>query len=221
MTTSEGIDRLGIFAARADLVIPAGMAGPTEMSLDVRAFVINRGEGVVIVDTLMEPGQVGLILEAMGTAEVELDELEYIVLTHSHIDHTGGLASLVELAPDAQILCGAGDVESIHASTGLRPEAIGAGDRFAGLEVISTPGHTPGHLCLFDQGSSTMLLGDLAGNIGGLRRSPLVFTADPDLAEASLRAIAERHFDNAVPSHGDPVIGGADRAVVRLVASAT
>ena len=40
-----------------------------------------------------------------------------------------------------------------------------------GLEVILVPGHTPGHLCLFDAITSTMLLSDVAGNTGSLQRA--------------------------------------------------
>ena len=219
MASSENSDIPGLFVARTELLIPSGLAGPAEMSLDVRAFVVDRGEGVVVVDTLMEPGHVGLVLAALQRSGTDIGQLQFVVLTHSHIDHTGGLATLAVLAPQAQILCGVGDVEAIHASTGLRPDAIAAGERVGGLEVFPTPGHTPGHLCLFEPASSTMLLGDLAGNVDGLRRPPAAFTADRHVAEESLRALAERRFDNAIPSHGEPIIGGAHGAVARLAAS--
>jgi glyoxylase-like metal-dependent hydrolase (beta-lactamase superfamily II) len=87
-----------------------------------------------------------------------------------------------------------------------------------GLEVIPVPGHTPGHLCLFDPLTSTMLLSDVAGNSGSLQRAPARFTEDAAQAEATLRTLAERDFETAFPSHGDPLIGGASQSLRELAA---
>jgi glyoxylase-like metal-dependent hydrolase (beta-lactamase superfamily II) len=87
-----------------------------------------------------------------------------------------------------------------------------------GLEVIPAPGHTPGHLCLFDPITATMLLSDVAANSGSLQRAPARFTEDPAQAEATLRALAEREFETAFPSHGDPLVGGASQSLRQLAA---
>ena len=59
-----------------------------------------------------------------------------------------------------------------------------------GVEVVHTPGHTPGHMCLFLQGSGVMVCGD-AANIteGGLVGSNPQHTWDTDLAQKSLERI--------------------------------
>jgi glyoxylase-like metal-dependent hydrolase (beta-lactamase superfamily II) len=140
------------------------------------------------------------------------------VLTHHHPDHTGGLATIMDRAPQARVLCGAADIDTVRRSTGISADALEAGDAVLGLDVVPAPGHTPGHLCLFDRESSTMLLGDVAGNVDSLQRTPARFTESAGQAEATLRAVAERDFENALPSHGDPLIGGADRSLRRLAA---
>jgi glyoxylase-like metal-dependent hydrolase (beta-lactamase superfamily II) len=62
-----------------------------------------------------------------------------------------------------------------------------------------------------------MLIGDLAANNSrSLRRAPAQFTEDPIQAEATLRAVAERAFDTALPSHGDPLVGGAAQSLRQL-----
>ena len=216
---SSPIDVAGaeFFPARADIFVPPGVVGPESLSFDVNAFVVRRGNGVALVDTLMQPDHCGLILEALERAGASFADIGYVVLTHHHPDHTGGLAEIVRRAPQAQIICGGGDAESIRKSTGISVDAVGSGEHILGLEVIPTPGHTPGHLCLFDSASSTMLLGDIAGNSGGkLQRAPAQFTENPAQAETAMRGLAEREFQTALPSHGDPLPAGAALSLRQL-----
>lgn len=206
------------FPARTDIYVPPGVVGPDSYSFEVNAFVVRRGDGIAVVDTLMRPDHCQVILDALGRANASVTDISWIVLTHHHPDHTGGLAELARRAPQAQILCGAGDVATIQASTGISVETVGSGEEVMGFEVIHTPGHTPGHLCLFDPITSTMLLSDVAGNSGSLQRAPARFTENAAQAEATLRALAERDFETAFPSHGDPLIGGASQSLRQLAA---
>jgi glyoxylase-like metal-dependent hydrolase (beta-lactamase superfamily II) len=206
------------FPARTDIYVPPGVVGPDSYSFEVNAFVVRRGDSIAVVDTLMRPDHCQLILDALGRANASVTDISWIVLTHHHPDHTGGLPELARRAPQAQILCGAGDVAAIQASTGISVEAVRSGEEVMGLEVIHTPGHTPGHLCLFDPITSTMLLSDVAGNSGSLQRAPARFTEDAAQAEATLRALAERDFESAFPSHGDPLIGGASQSLRQMAA---
>jgi glyoxylase-like metal-dependent hydrolase (beta-lactamase superfamily II) len=41
-----------------------------------------------------------------------------------------------------------------------------------GLRVIATPGHTPGHVCVFDPAGSLLILGDAMSNIGNKLGGP-------------------------------------------------
>ena len=204
------------FSARADIHLPADVLGPSPVTFDVHAFVVRRDADVVLVDTLAGPHHIDLIEAALAAADADFSAVRYIVLTHHHPDHTGGLAEIARRAPQAQIVCGAGDLAAIAGSTGVRVDAIGPADTVMGLEVIDTPGHTPGHICLFDAASSTMLLGDLAGNRGGLERAPASFTADPVQYEFTLRSLAERQFTRALPSHGDAIPDDASSLLVQL-----
>jgi glyoxylase-like metal-dependent hydrolase (beta-lactamase superfamily II) len=159
------------FPARTDIYVPPGVVGPDSYSFEVNAFVVRRGDSIAVV-TLMRPDHCQLILDALARANASATDISGIVLTHHHPDHTGGLAELARWAPQAQILCGAGDLATIQASTGMAVEAVGSGEEVMGFEVISAPGHTPGHLCLFDPITSTMLLSDAAANSGSLQRAP-------------------------------------------------
>lgn len=80
------------------------------------------------------------------------------------------------------------------------------------LEVIWTPGHAPGHVCLYLRPSRTLISGDhllekITPNIGW-------FEGRDNLRDylASLDRIVEREVNLVLPSHGQPFAGHRDRA---------
>ncbi len=82
------------------------------------------------------------------------------------------------------------------------------------FEVIWTPGHTPGHVCLFETTRRLLLTGDhlfakAAPNVRLMSYSP----ADTMGAYvASLERIAALPAERALPAHGEPFAPVADRA---------
>ena len=66
-------------------------------------------------------------------------------------------------------------------------KAVGDGD-VIGLQIIATPGHTPGHFCVFDPVGSLLVAGDAMVNLNNrLGGANPQYTADMDKANESLR----------------------------------
>ncbi len=75
---------------------------------------------------------------------------------------------------------------------------------FAGLQVISTPGHTAGHLSLLlPRDGGVLFVGDCATNYGRLGYGPIY--EDVAAGEESLHRLAGLEFDVAAFSHGRPI----------------
>jgi len=75
------------------------------------------------------------------------------------------------------------------------------------LEVIHTPGHSPGSICLLDRENRVLFTGDT------FYPGPLyAHTADVNIEDyrASLRLLASRtdEFDHVIPAHNEPWIAG-------------
>jgi glyoxylase-like metal-dependent hydrolase (beta-lactamase superfamily II) len=91
------------------------------------------------------------------------------------------------------------------------------GDLVFGLEIIATPGHTPGHISVLDAAGGVLVAGDaINGSDGGVAGPNPEFTADMDTALRSVAKLATLSFDTVLFGHGQPVEGGADQAVAAL-----
>lgn len=89
-----------------------------------------------------------------------------------------------------------------------------------GLDIIATPGHTPGSIVVRDPGSGLLVAGDaMRGGDGGVIGANPRFSDDMDLANESIRKLAALQFDTVVFGHGEPVVGGASEQVAALAAA--
>jgi glyoxylase-like metal-dependent hydrolase (beta-lactamase superfamily II) len=183
----------------------------------VSAYVLVRGTQAAVVDTGRSDSadQIG---EALGTLGVAFDDVRHIVLTHSHPDHVGSLAEVTERAPRAAAYAGSLDIPNISAPIDVF--GLGDGDDVFGLQVIDTPGHTPGSISVFDPGIGLLVAGDaLNGNADGSEISGPNpdFTPDMDTATASLSKFVNLDVVAMAPGHGQPVRQDASTLIRSLV----
>ncbi len=93
-------------------------------------------------------------------------------------------------------------------------------DLAGGMRVISTPGHTPGHLCLYLERSRTLIAGDaLLAHRGRLHGPSPDFTMDLPTAHESVRKLAELNVGAIVCYHGGVVDDDANGQLRRLAAA--
>ncbi len=198
----------------ADPSEQASPATPTPAALQsllvdldfVAAYVVLRGGEAVVVDT-GTAGSEGAIEAVLTAAGLGWGDVADVVVTHSHGDHAGSLAAIAALAPDAALHAGELDIPAMSAPREIL--AVGAGDLVHGIEVIPTPGHTPGHIALFDRASGTLWTGDaLTGEDGAATGPNRQFTPDMANAIASVGVLAELPVEQVLVAHGFPVTGG-------------
>lgn len=76
------------------------------------------------------------------------------------------------------------------------------------IEVIHTPGHTPGHVSLlWKRDRGVLFAGDIASNMFGL--GYMLGYDDLAVGKTSLAKVAQRDFEVAVFGHGGPITSGA------------
>ena len=74
-----------------------------------------------------------------------------------------------------------------------------------GITVIHTPGHTPGHLCLYHEKSKTLIVGDAMGIMDGKLTGPrkdILEEKDYETAIDSLKKLLKFDVKNIITYHG-------------------
>jgi glyoxylase-like metal-dependent hydrolase (beta-lactamase superfamily II) len=157
----------------------------------VNAFLVQEDDGLTLIDTAIGGSAKAILAQAAG-----LDApIVRILLTHAHGDHIGSLDALAAELPDAEVLISARDAILLAGDKTLQPGETGklkgsypgakpkptrtieGGDTVGSLEVIATPGHTPGHLAFLDTRDRTLYCGDVFSTLFGVyttaRANPL------------------------------------------------
>jgi len=130
-----------------------------------------------------------------------------IVATHHHPDHVGGIdvlarelglpiwahartASELPRTPIARLLADGDEI----------PLAGPIPERWT---VLHTPGHAWGHVCLWDDDSRTVVVGDMAASVGTI----LIMPGDGDMRVylEQLERLAKLDARLALPAHGEPI----------------
>ncbi|MEE8600405.1 MBL fold metallo-hydrolase [Euzebya tangerina] len=172
----------------------------------VAAYIVSRAGEAALIDTGVE-GSAGAIEEVLAGLGLEWASISDVVVTHSHGDHAGSLAAVAERAPDAAIWAGAADLDRMNA--GREIVAVGDGDQVFGMDIIETPGHTPGHISVLDDG--VLYTGDalVGGGDGRLAGPSERFTDDLPTAIQSVAKLGGFDVSTINVFHGFPVTGAA------------
>ncbi|MCD5425665.1 MAG: MBL fold metallo-hydrolase [Methanosarcinaceae archaeon] len=178
---------------------------------DANSYLINDR---ILIDTGTNAN--ALLIE-IG-AQADLKNIEMIILTHCHYDHTKAAKKIAEISgasiaihkDDADSL--SDNIRSVATSFGgsapnIKPDilldeskeiSIGNGEI---LKLIHTPGHTPGCICLYEENSKSLFSGDTVFPDGSVGRTDFVGGSSNMLIE-SIEKLMKFDVKVMYPGHG-------------------
>lgn len=184
----------------------------------VNAFLWQTPDRKVLIDAGTNAPQ---LLENLAATGVTPDQITDILLTHTHGDHTGGLAADGKaIFPNATLRLSRPEADWWGTQEGSSLLALYRGrieqfeieqtateELWPGISAVGAFGHTPGHVgyLLENEGESLFVWGDLAHAMVVQMPHPevcLSFDSDPDLARAS-----RLHWMVQFAAQGVPVAG--------------
>jgi hydroxyacylglutathione hydrolase len=179
---------------------------------EARALLIDPGD---------EAERLTQAIEALGVT------VEAILVTHCHFDHIGAVAALAR-ATQAPVYCPRAEVQMLRDPNsytwpgfgpfeGYEPEeTVAGGERLElagfGIDVVATPGHSPGHVTYVMDGEDAMFSGDVLFQ-GAVGRTDLP-GADHATLMRSLATLLDTLPDETrvLPGHMGTTTLGRERA---------
>jgi hydroxyacylglutathione hydrolase len=197
---------------------------------NANSYIVEEADGsLTLVDAGMQSNGKKILEYLTAKMMRKPSDVKTIVLTHCHVDHVRGAASL-KAATGANVAVHEADADFVSGKARYPPPggAIGfmfrlmsplfrtapvepdlrlkENDRVGRLTVVHTPGHTPGSISLYDKDDKVLFVGDAARFIKGrLQGPPSQFTWDMDQAKASIGRLSEFDFEVLLSGHGEPL----------------
>lgn len=205
------------------------------------AYLLVEEDQLTLIDAGL-PGEGKKVFGYIARIGRRPSELTRVVVTHAHPDHTGSLRRLSQ-STGAEILVHQADTR-FHRKSQVNclyypaqppafdwnipflrripaHELIEDGQVlpvFGGLQVLHTPGHTPGSICLYLEDQKVLFTGDTLLGDGYLFRRPVPF---PGTSFRDYRASVERltalSFETACVGHGKPLRQSGSAALQEML----
>jgi glyoxylase-like metal-dependent hydrolase (beta-lactamase superfamily II) len=135
----------------------------------VNAYLVREEDGFTLIDTTMR----GAAGDLIAAAESAGGTIRRVALTHGHAlkDRVGSSVEVLMPELDARIHAGEyvvdGKLPGSWPELATSPDVwLAAGDRVGSLEVVASPGHSPGHVAFLDTRDRALIGGDVFTTYG-------------------------------------------------------
>ena len=202
-------------------------------------FLVDDEE-LMLIDTGMPGNSFKITDYAEQTLKRKPQDIKAIIITHHHFDHVGSLDKMKEITrakvavhvDDAAYIRGekphAGSAFSnfmvkllriVYRSKTVEPDILLKDDDvIGGYQVIHTPGHTPGSICLYNPKNKAIFVGDNLRYTQGKLMSPdMRLLPEYEKYKESMKRISQLDVEVILTGHTKAVIGGGSELLREFV----
>ena len=193
----------------------------------VNGFMLRDDDQQVTLIDMGVPQSGAKVMAALASIGSGPSDVTRLMLTHAHADHAGGAAYVAE---QTGLEFGLHAEDAEFARAGKNPprdprfrlgrlmtrtdkgfDAVRVAETFSdgqvipfagGIEVVHTPGHSPGHAAYLHRDSGVLITGDSIFNVLGLRWSIKSFCTDFRMSQQTAVRLAELDYSTAAFTHG-------------------
>jgi len=204
--------------------------------LRVKAHAIVEDDDVTLIDTGYA-GSLPRLTKALQGLGRTMSQVRRVICTHGHPDHAGGARALADLGIEILIHPTDGANTEVGLGSALRHPSrgrffaamtpplpsftpLGDGDVLpvlGGLEVIHTPGHTPGSVCLYARQRGLLFVGDvLQRRFGRISAASGLYSDDAATARSSVQRLVGLDVKTLIFSHYPPLIDEPSAVLAKL-----
>ena len=206
----------------------------------VNCYLVVNKEEIILIDTGLPGNSSKIIGYVENTLKRSPQNIKTIVITHNHFDHVGSLSKIKEItgakvaihAADADYIRGKEKhvgssfmngiiklFQVIYQTKPVEPDILlKEGDIIGGYQVIHTPGHTKGSICLYNPENKAIFVGDNLQYKDGKLQSPgQRLSPEPDKYEASMKRLLDYDFEIILTGHTAPVLSGGKELLEEFV----
>jgi glyoxylase-like metal-dependent hydrolase (beta-lactamase superfamily II) len=206
----------------------------------VNYYLVEDDGEIILIDTGL-PGNSSKIVDYVEkTLKRKPQDIKTIVITHSHFDHVGSLSKIKEIT-GAQVAIHPADADYVRGKTKhiggtfinaliklfqivyrtkpVEPEIMLKDcDVMSGYQVIHTPGHSPGSICLYNPEKKVIFVGDILQYKNGRLQSPgKKLIPEPEKYGESLRKLLDLDIKIILTGHTAPVTSGGGELLREFV----
>jgi metallo-beta-lactamase class B len=168
------------------------------------AWALTTSDGIIVIDTLFDYAIEPEMVDGLTALGLDPRNIKYVVISHAHGDHDQG-AALLQSRYGAKVVMGEADWNSTLQRAATAPGGVPKRDIAVGpgglklklgdttVEIIATPGHTPGTLSYFfpvKDGGRTLTVAYAGGTAFNFPRLPENFARYRD-TQRKMKEVAE------------------------------
>lgn len=184
-------------------------------SMSYSCMTLIKGEKNILVDTAFEESVSPFLKDALKKEALTVKDIDLIFNTHTHEDHIQG-NSLIAGESSAKIhVHPEGRKNPLIQQLAVPVVSFSDGEKIAGCRIIFTPGHSADSVCILEESSSTLIIGDSIEGRGSAFAG-IALIHDPAAYLESIKKIRELYqegkiekmiFSHYTNGFGDEVCG--------------